>query len=317
MSRPLRTSLIVVVVIAVFVSGVLVAMLSERQSAAGGIPRIDGHPDFSGIWQTINEANWDLEAHSGRPAAITQESYYEYEYARVPAAAVLALGAAGIVPPSQGVVQRDGRIPYKPEALARKQENAEHWVDRDPELVCHLPGVPRATYMPGPFQIVQGTNKLEIAYQFSNAARTIHLDEVDPPPTISYMGHSVGRWEGDTLVVTVTHLNDKAWFDRAGNFHSEALTVTERYTPMTPDAIWYEATIDDPNVFTRPWTIAMPIYRRLEPNANLLENRCVDSVEEFLYGGLRREPLVTRWESETMIIELTRRHPEGDRLYDF
>ena len=314
----LRTSRVVLALaVALGVVALVVSwpVTNEAQSAGPAIPRVEGRPDLSGIWQTINEANWNLEAHGGRPAAITQQGHYEYEYARVPAAAVLALGAAGIVPPSQGVVQGDGRIPYKPEALATKRENEEHWVDRDPELRCHLPGVPRATYMPSPFQIVHGTDKIEIAYQFSNGARTIHLDEVGPPPDVSYLGHSVGRWEDDTLVVTVTALNDKTWFDRAGNFHSDALTVTERYTLMTADAIRYEATIDDPNVFTRPWTITMPLYRRLEPNALLLENRCIDSVEEFLYGGLRREPLATHWESETMIVDVQRRVPEGEALY--
>ena len=152
-----------------------------------------------------------------------------------------------------------------------KRENAENWIDRDPELKCYLPGIPRAMYMPYPLQIVQSTSKVHMAYAFSSTARTIHLDTVDGPPDYTYMGHSVGRWEGDTLVVDVTDFNGKNWFDRAGNFHSEALRLEERFTPISPDAIQYEVTIEDPNVFTRPWRIAMPLYRRLEPNMQLLE----------------------------------------------
>ena len=159
---------------------------------------------------------------------VTQPGVYPYDYARVPAAPVLALGAAAGVPGSLGVVQGDGQIPYKPEAAEIKQENSEHWIDRDPELKCYLPGIPRAMYMPYPFQIVQSTDKIHMAFAFSNAARVIHLDKVEGPPDDTYMGHSVGRWEGDTLVVDVTNFNGKNWFDRAGNFHSDALQLVER-----------------------------------------------------------------------------------------
>ena len=140
----------------------------------------------------------------------------------------------------------------------------ENWIDRDPELKCYLPGIPRAMYMPYPFQIVQSTNQIGMAFTFSSTGRTIHFDEVEGPPDLTYMGHSVGRWEGDTLVVDVTEFNGKNWFDRAGNYHSEALHLTERFTPITKDAIHYEVTIEDPNVFTGPWKISMPLYRRLE-----------------------------------------------------
>jgi hypothetical protein len=131
------------------------------------------------------------------------------------------------------------------------------------------------------------------------------------------MGHSVGRWEGDTLVVDVTDFNGKNWFDRAGNFHSEALHLVERFTPISPDAIHYEVTIEDPNVFTRPWRISMPLYRRLEPNMQLMEYRCIEFVEEFLYGHVRKEPLVRRWEGETIIVDITRKVPPGDAFYDW
>jgi len=277
----------------------------------------DGKPDFSGIWQALNEAHWDLEAHAARPAIVTQEGVYPYEYTRVPAAPVLALGAAGGVPGSVGVVEGDGKIPYKPEALKVKQENGANWIDRDPELKCYLPGIPRAMYMPYPFQIVQSTNKVHMAFEFTSTARTIHLDEVEGPPDFTYMGHSVGKWEGDTLVVDVTEFNGKNWFDRAGNYHSEALHLTERFTPIHKDAVQYEVTIEDPNVFTAPWKISMPLYRRLEKNAQLMEYRCIEFVEEFMYGGLRRQPLVKRWEGENMIVEITRKVPEGEKLYEW
>ena len=306
-------------------SAAIGALLTMAVTARGGqppqidaLPRTaDGKPDFSGIWQALNEAYWDLEAHEARPGAVMQQGIYPYEYARVPAAPVLALGAAAGVPGSVGVVEGDGKIPYKPEAAKIRQENGDHWIDRDPELKCYLPGTPRAMYMPYPFQVVQSTNKVQIAFAFASTARTIHLDEVEPPPDFTYMGHSVGRWEGDALVVDATEFNGKNWLDRAGNYHSEALHLTERFTFLTKDAIHYEVTIEDANVFTRPWKISMPLYRRLEPNAQLLEYRCTEFAEEFLYGGLRRQPLVRRWEGETLIIDVTRKVPDVDKLHDW
>lgn len=251
----------------------------------------DGRPNFNGVWQALNEAHWDLQAHEALPGMVMQEGVYPYEYARVPAAPVVALGAAAGVPGSMGVVQGDGSIPYRPETLQVKQENGANWIDRDPELKCYLPGTPRAMYMPYPFQIVQGTNKIHMNFAFSNAARIIHLDEVDLPPDYSYMGHSVGRWEGDTLVVEVTGQNDQTWFDRAGSHHTNQLRVVERYTLIGPNHIQYEATMEDPNVFTEPWTIRMPLYRRIEPGARLMDFKCVEFVEELLFGDLRRNPL--------------------------
>jgi len=284
---------------------------------AGPARTVDGKPDFSGIWQANNEAHWDLQAHSARAGMVTQPGPYPYDYARVPAAPVLALGAAAGVPASLGVVAGDGQIPYTPEALGVRRENGDHWIDRDPELKCYLPGIPRAMYMPYPFQIVQGTTKIQMAYTFTNAARVIHFDEVEGPPDDTYMGHSVGRWEGDTLVVDVTHFNGETWFDRAGNFHSEVLHLTERFTPLTRDAIQYDVTIEDPKTFTRPWRISMPLYRRLEPNMELLEYRCIEFVEEFTFGHLRKEQLVRRWEGETIIVDITRKVPPGERLHEW
>jgi hypothetical protein len=277
----------------------------------------DGHPDFSGIWQAINEANWDLQAHAARAGAVMQEGAFPYEYARVPAAPVLALGAAGGVPGSLGVVEGDGQIPYKPEMLKIKQENAANWIDRDPELKCYLPGTPRAIYMPYPFQIVQGTTQIQMNFEFTNAARVIHFDQADPSPDQTYMGDSKARWEGDTLVVNMDNFNDKTWFDRAGNFHSDEMTIVERYTPISRDAIRYEATITDPKTFTRPWKISMPLYRRLEPNAQLIEYRCIEFAEEFMFGNLRRKQLVKHWEGETLIVDIKRKVPQGEKLHEW
>jgi hypothetical protein len=200
--------MIAAVIAAAAVSAIVTALVIRTGGQAPQLPRTaDGKPDFSGIWQTNNEAHWDLQAHEARPAAVTQPGVYPYEYTRVPAAPVLALGAAGGVPGSLGVVQDDGKIPYKPETAATRVENGQHWIDRDPELKCYLPGIPRAMYMPYPFQIAQSGNKIHMVYTFANSARVIHLDEVEEPPDSSYMGHSLGRWEGDTLVVDVTHFN--------------------------------------------------------------------------------------------------------------
>ena len=161
----------------------------------------------------------------------------------------------------------------------------------DPEIKCYLPGVPRATYMPQPFRIFQNSKQIFIAYQYAGATRNIYLKDPGKAPVESWMGQSYGHWEGETLVVDVTGLNEDSWLDRAGNFHSDALHVVERYTRVSPDVISYEATLDDPKVFTRPWKISMPLYRRQEKNAQILEFKCVEFVEELLYGGFRKKPL--------------------------
>jgi hypothetical protein len=229
----------------------------------------DGHADLNGIWQAMNTANWDLQDHAARQGP------------------VIALGAAFSVPAGEGVV--DGEIPYQAWALEKKKQNAEHWLTLDPEIKCYLPGVPRATYMPHPFQIVQTRNTILIAYEFASASRIVRMTKTEDAPIDSWMGWSRGRWEGDTLVVDVTGFNDQTWFDRAGNFHSEALHVVERYTRTGPDHLSYEATIEDPKVFTRPWKISMPLYRRQEKHAQLLEYKCVEFVEELMYDHLRKK----------------------------
>jgi hypothetical protein len=287
---------------------------SQGSSAQVGQVRrtVDGKPDFSGIWQANSQAYWDLQTHDARPI-VGQPGVY----ADVPvlAAPVVALGTVGWIPASIGVVEGN-EIPYQPWAAARKRENFENWLDRDPELRCYLPGVPRAMYLPYNFQIIQGPTKVMMAFEFRNADRTIHLDTVAPYPAEAYMGHSVGRWEGDTLVVDVSSFSPYTWFDRSGNFHSDALRVTERYTPIGPNAIQYEARIEDTKVFTRPWTIRLPLYRRLEPNVHLLPFRCMEMAEETFLGHLRKEPLVRRWQGKTMAIEVTRRVPPIEDLYE-
>jgi hypothetical protein len=160
----------------------------------------------------------------------------------------------------------------------------------DPEAKCYMPGVPRANYMPFPFQIIQSTNKILIAYPFASASRLIHFDDVGEAPVDSYMGWSRGKWDGETLVVDVTGFNDKTWFDRAGNFHSDELHVVERFTAASPDIINYEATIQDPKVFTRPWKMSFSLYRRKDKGMQVLEFKCVPFSEELVYGQLRKQP---------------------------
>jgi hypothetical protein len=269
-------------VAATAVMGVAPLLGQENRPPRGG----DGKPDLNGIWQALNEANYDLEAHVARPAMALRPG----PYGQIPAAQTLALGAVGAVPPGLGVVE-GGEIPYKPEALARRKQNQQDWLNLDPEIKCYLPGVPRATYLPHPFQILQSASALTFVYEYAGAVRNIFLKDPGPAPADSWMGQSVGRWEGDTLVIDVTDLNDRTWFDRAGNFHSDKLHVVERYTRLSPDVMSYEATIEDPGVFTRPWKISMPLYRRQEKNAQLLDFKCVEFVEELLYGQYRKHPL--------------------------
>jgi hypothetical protein len=236
------------------------------------IPRAkDGKPNFTGIWQVINSANWDIQTHSARSGP------------------VIALGAAFSIPPGIGVVEGE-ELPYTPAALKQKQENQANWLTRDPEIKCYMPGIPRATYMPYPFQIVQSQNTVLMAYEFASASRVIRMNSTEKSPAPAWMGWSLGRWEGDTLVVEVTDHMEETWFDRAGNFHSDALKVTERYSLIDANTIDYRATIEDPKVFTKPWTMRMPIYRRRDPNAQLMEYKCVEFVEELMYGHLRKQP---------------------------
>jgi hypothetical protein len=302
------------IAVVVVVGAVLLVTTQKGESqanagAAGQIRRTtDGKPDFSGIWQANTLANWDLLSHDARPIVAQRGVYPDVP---VLAAPVVALGTIGWIPADVGVVEGD-EIPYQPWAAARQKENFANWLDRDPEIKCYLPGVPRAMYMPYKFQIIQGTTKVMMAFEFRNADRTIHLDEVVPYPGDAFMGHSVGKWEGDTLVVNVSSFTPYTWFDRSGNFHSDGLRVTERYTPLGRDAIQYEARIEDAKVFTRPWTIRLPLYRRLESNARVVPFRCMEMAEETALGHLRREPLVKHWEGKTMAIDVTRKVPPSE-----
>jgi hypothetical protein len=230
----------------------------------------DGKPNLSGIWQAMNTAYWDLEEHSARQGL------------------VLALGAMGAEPGGPGVVE-GGEIPYLPAAKEKKKSNFEQRLTADPEIKCYLPGVPRATYMPYPFEILHSTKAIFFAYEFAGAVRNIFLKNPGEAPADSWMGQSVGNWEGDTLVIDVSGLDERPWFDRAGNFHSDALHVVERYTPMGPDILSYQATIEDPKVFSRPWKISMPLYRHVEKNARLSEFKCVEFVEDLMYGDFARK----------------------------
>jgi len=268
-------------------AAVAIGVPAAGQAPAYRAPRAsDGHADLNGVWQALNEANYDIEAHNARPALALRAG----PYGPVPAAPVLALGAAGSVPPGLGVVE-GGELPYRPDALAQKRTNQENWLTSDPEIKCYLPGVPRATYMPYPFQILQSQRAIAIVYEYAGAVRDLYLKDPGPAPVDSWMGQSVAHWDKDTLVVDVTNLSDATWFDRAGNFHSDALHVTERYTRTSPDLIAYEATIEDAKTFTRPWRMSMALYRRQEKNAQLLDFKCVEFVEELLYGQWRKQPL--------------------------
>ena len=278
---------------AFFLSIVLGVIESPAQTAPAGLfpaytaPRTaDGKPNLNGIWQSLTTANWDIQANGAQPGPRPE-----------------IMGAWGAAPGGQSIVE-GGEIPYRPEALARKKENFEnrmkvkvtndpHRYDSgEPELQCYRPGLPRANYMPFPFQIFQNPSEILIVYEFKGAVRTIYMDPHREAPTDSWMGWSKGHWEGDTLFVDVTSFNENTWFDRAGNYHSDELHVVERYTPISPYHIMYEATIEDPKVFTRPWKVRFPLYRRVEDNVQLVEFNCVPFVEELMYDpvGLYKPP---------------------------
>ena len=223
-----------------------VAQEPARAPTATALPRTaDGKVDLSGIWQAMNTANWNIEAHH----------------------------AEKDMPGGIGIVV-GGEIPYQAWARDRRREHSGNRLT-DPASNCYLPGVPRAMYRPFPFQIFQTPNQLTILFEYVHAVRNIYLNSPHPRgPLEWWMGDSRGTWEGDTLVVDVTHFNADTWFDRVGNFHSEALHVIERYTLLTPDHMRYDATIEDPKVFTRPWQISLLLYRHKEPNFQLLDYEC-------------------------------------------
>lgn len=247
-------------------------LVAPSRAADNDIPRLaNGDPDFNGIWQAIGSAHWNIEPHAA-------------DFPPLP-----ELGAFGAVPAGLGIVVGD-EIPYTPAARAQQQANQADWLGQDPAVKCYMPGIPRANYMPFPFQIVQSPGHTIFAYEFASASRIVYMDRPDfEAPIYSWMGHNLGRIEGDSLVIEVTDQVPDTWFDHAGNHHTEALRVTERYTHMGPNVLMYEATLEDPNTYTRPWTIRFPLYRRLDENMQLLEFKCVEFTEELLYGHLRRQ----------------------------
>lgn len=266
-------------------AALVLVMLLPRPGAGQGYaaPRTKaGQPDLNGFWQALNTAHWDLEAHDAAAGPILQ------------------LGAAYAVPPGLGVVV-GGPIPYKPDALAMKKKYAANALKEDGEIKCYLPGVPRMMYMPYPVQIVQSTEYILMMSEFATAQRTINMTTNSRPPADTWMGWSNGRWDGDTLVIdsrgflgsTIGALDQEGaiqvrFLDRAGNYHTDALHVVERIRRTGPDHLSYEATIEDPNVYTRPWTISMPLYRRVEPNMQLGEFKCEEFVSDLVYGKYQK-----------------------------
>lgn len=244
----------------------------------------DGKPDLSGIWQAMNTAEWDIQAHDAKPGPL------------------VVMGAAGGIPAGLGVVE-DGPLPYRPEALAKKKENEANWLALDPVVKCFLPGLPRATYMGFPFEIVQSPQFLAFTYEFDFASRVVNIGMKSKAPVDSWMGWSSGSWDGDTLVVDVTGMVEDTWFDRAGDYHSDELHLTERYTPTGPNSLLYEVTVDDPKVYMHPWKMSMPLYRRLDKNIQLLEYNCVPFVEELMYGHLRKVQTPEELEKDNAPIE--------------
>jgi hypothetical protein len=256
-------------------SAALCAIPAAAQGQAYRAPRTaDGKPNLNGIWQALNTANWDIRPHAAAMGPVSD------------------LGAEFSIAPGIGVVE-GGDIPYLPAAAAKQKENFANRLKLDPEVKCYLPGVPRATYMPYPFQIIQSQQYIMLVYEYAGGVRTLYMDGKSKAPADSWMGWSNGHWEGDTLVVDVTSQNDQTWFDRAGNFHSDDLHVVERFTPRSAETLMYEATIEDPKTFSRPWKISMPLYRHVEANAQLLEYKCPEFAEEVLYGHLRKKPAAT------------------------
>jgi len=251
----------------------------EGQSAApaasgANFSRLDGRPDLNGLWQANSTAYWNLEAHSAADLP---------QFPQLGAIAAIPAGISYVDSP-------DGKIPYLPAALAQRDENRAGWPSTDPEARCYMPGIPRATYMPYPFYIMQGTGDILFAYEFATANRVVNMDEAETALVPTWMGTSNGHWDGDTLVIEVTGNNELAWYDRAGNYRSTSAKVTERYTKVSDDRIDYEATIEDPELYSRPWTIRLPLYRRAEEGAQMLEFKCVPFAEELIYGDLVKRP---------------------------
>lgn len=257
-----------------FTAFMLTLVLAAPQAAAQSddIPRTpDGKPDLSGIWQAMTSAHYDIEPHAASMGPHPG-----------------LFGAVSAIPAGLGVVE-GGRIPYTEEARRKRDENRANALENDPLTKCYMPGVPRANYLPFPFQIVQSRNEILIAYEFAEANRILYVDQPELESQVdAWMGHSNAHWEGDTLVVRVTGQIPDTWFDRAGNHHSWEMVVEERWNLIGPNHLSYEATITDPATFTRPWKITLPLYRHIQDNMQLLEFKCAEFSEEFLYGEWRK-----------------------------
>jgi hypothetical protein len=255
-----------------FISAIItVAALMSTASAQTPQQRpatIAGHPNFNGVWQAINSAYWNLEAHN----AEALDAFW-------------GMGAIAAIPAGKSVI-REGTIPYLPKALEQRNKNRANWPAADPEAKCFMLGIPRATYHNMPFQIFQGNGDVLMVYPFAAANRVIFMNDNSEPAVDTYMGKSSGGWDGNTLVVTTVGQNDRTWLDRAGNFHGNQLKVTERFSLLDPDHIRYQATLEDPETYSRPWTIEMPLYRLVDQNVEILEHKCVPFADKLLYSDL-------------------------------
>ena len=252
----------------------LVGIFSITQAAAqsGDIPRTpSGKPDLSGIWQAMTSAHYDVEPHAASEGPHPG-----------------LMGAISATPAGLGIVE-GGRIPYNEQSRRVRDENKANALENDPLTKCYMPGVPRANYMPFPFQIVQSESVILMAYEVAESNRIVYVDQPELESQVdAWMGHSNAHWEGDTLVVRVSGQMPDTWFDRSGNHHSYEMVVEERWTATGADHVQYEATITDPNTFTAPWTIGFPLYRHVADNMQLLEFKCAEFSEEFLYGEWRK-----------------------------
>jgi len=254
-----------------FLFGALPANSQTPARAASQIPRMpDGKPNFTGLWETLGTADWDVRDHYAHAGPFYQ------------------LGAIGAEPAGQGIVE-GGEIPYTPAAAKQQQENYKNRMKLDPEVKCYMPGIPRANYMPFPFQIVQSQHDIAFAYEYATSNRVVNMGKFQPGAVDTWMGTSNGHWEGDTLVVDVADLNGNSWFDRAGDFQTENTHIVERFTLADADHINYEATIEDKTIYTRPWKISTVLYRRKEKGAQLNEFKCVEFVEQLIYGDLEKK----------------------------
>ena len=242
------------------------AQAQQLQHAA----TVSGHPNLNGIWQALNTAYWNLEAHSVEGWG---KDFWQ-------------LGAIAVTPAGPSMLKGSGKIPYLPDALKKRDENRSKWPEADPEAKCYMLGVPRVTYQNFPFQIFQADGDVLMVYPFAATNRIIYMKEHTDLPVDSWMGRSNGTWEGDTLVVTTTSQNGQSWLDRAGNFATNQLKVTERFKLLDAGHIWYEATLEDPQTFSKPWTIEMPLYRVIDNNAELMEHKCVPFTDMLLYHDL-------------------------------